>query len=237
MYFSVYNRLRNIQDWLFPGNCLLCRARLPAGADLCPSCDASLPRPEAACPRCAAPLASDAAGNCGACQQRPPAFDAAKAAFRYAAPVDRLIQDLKYHRRLTLARVLGRRLADHVAACDVALPDVIVPVPLHAVRLRERGYNQSLEIARVVSQQLKVPVSAHGAVERVRATVSQTKLAPEARARNVRNAFRISGDFAGQCVALVDDVMTSGHTAAALAKSLKHADASRVSVWVVARAG
>lgn len=237
MDFSVYNRLRNIQDWLFPGNCLLCRARLPAGADLCPACDASLPRPEAACPRCAAPLTTASASNCGACQQRPPAFDAAEAAFRYAAPVDRLIQDLKYHRRLALARVLGGRLAEHLAARGIALPDVIAPIPLHPGRLRERGYNQSLEIARVVSQQLKVPVSAHGAVERVRATVSQTKLAPEARARNVRNAFRISGDFAGQCVALVDDVMTSGHTAAALAKSLKHADASRVSVWVVARAG
>lgn len=237
MDFSVYNRLRNIQDWLFPGNCLLCRARLPAGADLCPSCDASLPRPEAACPRCAAPLATDAAGNCGACQQRPPAFDVAEAAFRYAAPVDRLIQDLKYHRRLALARVLGRRLADHVAARGAPLPEVIVPVPLHATRLRERGYNQSLELARVVARQLDVPLAAHGAVERVRATASQTKLAPEARARNVRNAFRVADDFAGRRVALVDDVMTSGHTAGALAKSLKRAGARSVNVWVVARAG
>lgn len=237
MDFSVYNRLRNIQDWLFPGNCLLCRARLPTGADLCPSCDASLPRPEATCPRCAAPLATDVAGNCGACQQRPPAFDAADAAFHYAAPVDRLIQDLKYHRRLALACVLGRRLADHLVAHGTALPDVIVPVPLHTARLRERGYNQSLELARVVARQLGLPLAAHDAVERVRPTASQTQLAPEARARNVRNAFRVAGDFAGQRVALVDDVMTSGHTAGALAKSLKRASARSVSVWVVARAG
>ncbi len=237
MDFSVYNRLNNIQDWLFPGNCLLCRARLSAGADLCPSCDASLPRSEAACPRCATPLATDAAGNCGACQQRPPAFDAAEAAFRYAAPVDRLIQDLKYHHRLALARVLGRRLADHVAARGTALPDVIVPVPLHAARLRERGYNQSLEVARVVARQLGLPLAAHDAVQRVRPTASQTQLAPEARARNMRNAFRATGNFAGSHVALVDDVMTSGHTAAALAKSLKHAGVRGVRVWVVARAG
>ncbi len=236
MDFSVYNRLRNIQDWLFPGNCLLCRARLPAGEDLCPSCAASLPRSDAACPRCAAPLAAEVAGNCGACQQRPPAFDAAEAAFRYAAPVDRLIQDLKYHRRLALARVLGHRLAGHLVARAVALPDMIVPVPLHPARLRERGYNQSLELARVVARQLNVPLAAHGAVERVRATASQTRLAPEARARNVRNAFRVPGDFSDMRVALVDDVMTSGHTATALAKSLKRAGAGGVSVWVVARA-
>ncbi len=237
MDFSVYNRLINIQDWLFPGNCLLCRARLPAGADLCPPCEASLPRPEATCPRCAAPLAAEAAGNCGACQQHPPGFDAAEAAFRYAAPVDRLIQDLKYHRRLALARVLGRRLADCLTARGTSLPDVIVPVPLHAARLRERGYNQSLELARVVARQLNLPLAAHGAVERVRPTASQTKLTPEARARNVRNAFRTADDFADKHVVLVDDVMTSGHTANALAKSLKHAGACSVNVWVVARAG
>lgn len=236
MDFSVYNRLRNIQDWLFPGNCLLCRARLPAGTDLCPACDASLPRPEAACCRCAAPLTTVSTSNCGACQQHPPAFDAAEAAFRYTAPVDRLIQDLKYHRRLALARVLGRRLAEHLTARAVALPDMIVPVPLHPARLRERGYNQSLELARVVARQLNVPLAAHGAVERVRATVSQTRLAPEARARNVRNAFRVSGNFSDMRVALVDDVMTSGHTATALAKSLKRSGARGVSVWVVARA-
>ncbi len=235
MDFSVYNRIRNIQDWLFPGNCLLCRARLPAGEDLCPPCAASLPRPEAACPRCAAPLAPGATGNCGACQQHPPAFDTAEAAFRYAAPVDRLIQDLKYHRRLALARVLGRRLAEHLATRTTTLPDVIVPVPLHAARLRERGYNQSLELARAVAQQFDVPLATHGAVVRVRATVSQTQLAPEARARNLRNAFRVAGDFAGRHVALVDDVMTSGHTAGSLAKSLKRAGADSVSVWVVAR--
>lgn len=237
MYFSVYNRLRNIQDWLFPGNCLLCRARLPAGADLCPACDISLPRPEATCPRCAAPLATGSAGHCGACLQRPPAFDAAETVFRYAAPVDRLIQDLKYHRRLALARVLGRRLAEHLAKRSIALPDVIAPIPLHAGRLRDRGYNQSLELARVVAGQLNIPLAAHSTVERVRATASQTQLTPEARARNVRNAFRTAGDFTGQHVALVDDVMTSGHTAAALAKCLKRAGAGNVSVWVVARAG
>lgn len=237
MDFLVYNRLRNIQDWLFPGNCLLCRTRLPAGEDLCAPCAASLPRLDAACPRCAAPLTAATGNVCGACQQHAPAFDTAEAAFQYAAPVDRLIQDLKYHRRLALARVLGRRLADHLAARVVVLPDAIVPMPLHATRLRERGYNQSLELARVVARQLDVPLAAHGAVARVRATTSQTRLVPEARARNVRNAFHVSADFSGKRVAIVDDVMTSGHTAAALAKSLKRAGAHSVSAWVVARAG
>lgn len=187
-----------------------------------------------ACPRCAAPLAAGAMGACGACLQRPPAFDAVTAAFRYAAPADRLIQDLKYRRRLALARVLGRRLAAQIAAAP--LPDVIVPVPLHPARLRERGYNQSLELARVLARQLGIPLAAHDAVVRIRPTASQTRLAPEERKRNVRNAFRIAADFSGRHVAIVDDVMTSGHTVNTLAKSFKRAGARCVSVWVVARA-
>ncbi len=228
-------RLRNIQDWLFPGNCLLCAARRPAGQDLCPACAATLPRLEAACPRCAAPLGAPVSSACGACQQRAPLFDAAAAVFRYAAPVDRLIQDLKYHKRLALARLLGGYLADRIVAQDGVLPDVMVPVPLHVTRLRERGYNQSLELARVLAKRLSLPLEAR-TVLRVRATTSQTLLAPDARQRNVRDAFRAEADFSGRRVAIVDDVMTSGHTVNALARCLRRAGATGVVVWVVARA-
>lgn len=228
-------RLRNIQDWLFPGNCLLCAARRPAGQDLCPACAATLPRLEAACPHCAAPLGAPVSSACGACQQRAPFFDAAAAVFRYAAPVDRLIQDLKYHKRLALARLLGGYLADQIVTQDGVLPDVIVPVPLHVTRLRERGYNQSLELARVLAKRLSLPLEAR-TVLRVRATASQTRLSPDARQRNVRDAFRTEADFSGRRVAIVDDVMTSGHTVNALARCLRRAGATGVVVWVVARA-
>ncbi len=172
---------------------------------------------------------------CGACQQRAPHFDAAQAAFRYQPPLDRLVQNLKYHRRLALARVLGNLLADHLDVGAATWPDILVPVPLHRARLRERGYNQSLEIARVVARRFDLPLATR-AVERVRATRPQTTLTSDERRRNVRNVFRAREDFSSRRVAIVDDVMTSGHTVNALAKCLRRAGATNVVVWVVARA-
>lgn len=228
-------RLKNIQTWLFPGHCLLCAARAPTAQPLCAACAAALPRIAIACPRCAAPLAQASAAACGACQQQRLYFDAVQAPFRYQPPMDRLIQGLKYHRRLSLARVLGNLLTQHLDADTTLSPDLLVPVPLHPARLRERGYNQSLELARVVARHFDLPLAAR-AVERVRATAPQTTLTSNGRGRNVRNAFRARADFSHRRVAIVDDVMTSGHTVNALAKCLRRAGATSVAVWVVARA-
>jgi ComF family protein len=162
-------------------------------------------------------------------------FDAAQALFLYQPPVDRLIQNLKYHRQLSLARVLGNLLAKHLDANMTIRPDILVPVPLHPARLRERGYNQSLELARIVARRFDLPLTTH-AVKRVRATPPQTTLTSSERRRNVRNAFHTVSNFSGKRVAIIDDVMTSGHTANALAKCLRRAGAINVMVWVVARA-
>lgn len=145
-----------------------------------------------------------------------------------------MILDLKYHHRLELARTLGRLFAERLRKLSKP-PDAIVPVPLHPSRLRQRGYNQSLEIARVVAKRLDLPIVTRGA-KRVRATAAQTTLPLKQRARNVRNAFAVNGDLKGKHVAIVDDVMTSGHTVGALAKALRRAGAKEISVWVVARA-
>ena len=232
---SAASRATALQDWLFPGNCLLCAARAPAGQPLCAGCAAALPRITIACPRCAAPLAEASTAACGACQQHRLHFDAAQALFHYQPPVDRLIQNLKYHRQLSLARVLGNLLAKHLDANMTIRPDILVPVPLHPARLRERGYNQSLELARIVARRFDLPLTTH-AVRRIRATPPQTTLTSSERRRNVRNAFHTASDFSGKRVAIIDDVMTSGHTANALAKCLRRAGAINVMVWVVARA-
>ncbi|MFL6713829.1 MAG: ComF family protein [Sulfurifustis sp.] len=167
------------------------------------------------------------------CQQEPPAYTTVRAAFRYAAPVDRLIQGAKYGERLDWAALLGRRLAGHIGALTAAA-DVIVPVPLHRSRLRRRGYNQSMEIARPVALALDLPLVS--LVERWRATPPQTALSREERRKNVRNAFRTTGNVAAKRVAVVDDVMTSGATAEMLARCLLKAGAGEVEIWVVARA-
>ena len=232
----IPDRLKSIQQWLFPGICLLCHERIAAGSEFCDTCEASLPRLHDRCRQCAVPLA-DASGpqhRCGACQKHPPAFSRVLAPFGYAAPIDRLIQDLKYQQRLDMARLLGGRLADYVVNRNPEV-DVIAPIPLHAKRLRERGYNQSLEIARPMAEQLGLSLD-YRSGQRTRATPPQTSLPPKARQRNVRNAFKVSTSFKGARVAVVDDVMTTGHTVNAFAACLKKAGAKSIEVWVVARA-
>jgi ComF family protein len=203
---------------------------------LCPPCEAGLPALEHACPQCASPLPPAAGSNtvCGRCQRKPPPFVRTRALYRYEAPVDKLIQRLKFHHELRLARLLGERLAARLAP-EADRPDLIVPVPLHASRLRERGYNQALELARPVARRLNIKLDAFG-VRRVLPTRAQSDLSLAERRRNVRQAFEAVRDYAGLKVAVVDDVMTSGSTAEALARCLKKAGAEEVSVWIVARA-
>lgn len=171
---------------------------------------------------------------CGACQRRPPAFARALALFHYAPPVDQLVHGLKYHGRLELARVLGRLLADALALRSRHI-DVIVPVPLHRARLRARGFNQALELARPIARRLGVPIDYH-CVVRARNTPPQATLAPKARRRNVRGAFVAKGRLDGLRIALVDDVLTTGQTADAVATCLRRAGARQVELWVLARA-
>ncbi|MEJ2508110.1 MAG: ComF family protein [Gammaproteobacteria bacterium] len=227
-----------------PARCVLCGAPGSDGRDLCAGCAADLPRLNPvlgqACSRCAAPLPPSSPGAvCGRCLRRPPPHEATVAAFRYEPPLSRLITELKFHQRLHLARLLGEELAEAVAAAlalraDEA-PQVIVPVPLHRARLRERGYNQALELARPVAARLDIPL-APSLCERVRATSAQTDLPAGRRRANVRGAFRANDCSGIDRVALVDDVLTTGHTVAELARVLKRAGVRRVEVWGCARA-
>jgi len=214
---------------LLPGqDCLLCVGA--CDEVVCASCARALPTTEHACSRCAAPVAL--AGWCGACVTRPPAFDDAAAAFEYRFPVDRLITRFKFSADLAIGRWLGTQLADRVRC--LARPDVIVAPPLAPERLRERGFNQALELAKVVARDLGVPLRNRG-LRRTRATAPQPGLGREARCANLKGAFACGADFRGLEVAIVYDVMTTGATAVALGLVLRSAGATRISVWVAAR--
>jgi ComF family protein len=226
--------LHIIQDWLYPPTCLLCGDPGADGRDLCRDCALDLPYNRCCCPRCGLPLAAESATECGECQRKPPQFDASVAAFRYEEPVRHLIQDLKFHSRYPASRVLGSLLADHLAQRENR-PQCLIPVPLHPARYRSRGFNQSIEIAREVSTLLRVPLDLGGCV-RVRATLPQAELSAAERQRNLRNAFKVLGNYGGLHVALLDDVMTTGATMNELARALRKAGARRIEAWACARA-
>jgi ComF family protein len=229
--------LANIQDWLLPRLCPACGAPAGPGQELCLGCERTLPILLHACPRCAIPYEhADAHGECGTCQKHPPAFTRCLALYRFAPPVDHFIRELKFHQQLGLAQLLGARLAQCLKH-EGQQPDLILPVPLHAARLRERGYNQALEIARPVARILDIPIEAHS-LGRVRATAPQTGMALAARRKNLRGAFALEpgAQLKNLHVALVDDVMTTGSTAQAAAHCLRAAGARDVEIWVIARA-
>lgn len=217
---------------LLPPTCLLCGDRGQPGLDLCAGCHGDLPVPDAACERCGRRLPRNAV--CGACQRRPPPFDAVLSGFEYAMPVDWLVHRFKFGGRLECGRVLSECLARELVARGAGRPDALVPVPLHRRRLRERGFDQAMEIARLLSVRLDVPLDDHRLV-RSRATEQQSTLDARQRRRNLRGAFRVAGKNRKN-VAVVDDVLTTGSTAAECARVLKRAGCRRVSVWVLARA-
>jgi ComF family protein len=217
---------------LFPPRCRLCGDPARAAFRLCRGCEQDLPWLDTACPRCAHPGA--APPGCGRCQRKPPAFDATTALFHYRPPVDYLLKRLKFSSELAIAPVLAGLLAECIAARGTGLPDVLLPVPLHRSRERERGYNQAGLLAARVGRQLALPVAPRLCTRR-RATEPQSLLSPVARRLNLRHAFGVE-TMPPAHVAIVDDVMTTGHTAGELARALKQAGARRVEVWVIARA-
>ena len=215
---------------ILPHQCELCGAS-SSNQLLCPKCDADLPHYLApACPVCALPTPSGEI--CGVCLQRPPAFDRTLAAFSYLFPVDRLLHAFKYSGNLALVETLAKPLAQ--VAAKHPKPDLLMPMPLHPARLKERGFNQSLEIARPISRWLNIPLSAN-AILRTRDTPTQAGLKLKERRRNVRGAFSCDLDLTGKHVAVVDDVMTTGATLNEVSRILKSCGASEVSAWLVAR--
>ena len=176
---------------------------------------------------------------CGRCQQDPPAAIATIALWRYAYPVDRLIQRYKYGAQLALAQFFANEMVRAIDArgdpATVDMVDLVVPVPLAPLRLRERGFNQSAEVARRVARQIGVDYDAR-ALERSRDTAAQAALELRDRSRNVRGAFSANAAVIGRHIALVDDVMTSGATLEELGQTALRSGALSVRNWVIARA-
>jgi len=227
----VYNKaLMRLRRLLAP--CILCGSRetMP-GVSVCEACLNDLALVGTACARCGHGLPSD--GVCGRCLRMPPPFNRTVAPFQYRFPMDRLVRAGKFQARLDVLSMLGRLMVPALDGCDP--PDAIIPVPLHRRRLRARGFNQSLELARPLSLALDAPIDDRWCL-RVRETDQQSALPAGRRHGNVRGCFALDGGRRWRHVAIVDDVMTTGATAAALAEPLTRAGVERIDVWTCCRA-
>jgi ComF family protein len=220
---------------LLPTQCAVCRGW--AHERICADCRQRHAAPQPRCHICAITV-PNATTVCGACLHHPPPFARSVAAVDYAFPWSGLVAAFKFRAALDLAPALAALLADAARGTDSMRPALLLPVPLAAERLAERGMNQAWELARRVSATLGIPARAD-VLRRLIDTPHLADLPREQRAARIRGAFGISpGEVQrvrGQCIALVDDVMTSGATAAEGARTLLAAGATQVQVWVLAR--
>jgi len=234
---TYFQKITHI-DALF-SSCVLCgvhcRTCDETRRSLCDACFVELPFITSnSCHVCALPVAmpSPLCGRCLICR---PAYKKCIATFNYWQPVTYLIQSLKFHDKLAYASLLGTIMADTLETRLDQLPDVIIPVPLHGTRLRERGYNQALELARPIAKKLLVSIDVLSCC-RSRSTSVQSLLSAKDRHKNVAGAFEFSNIEKYKRVAIVDDVMTTGHTINELTSTLLRAGVEEVLVWVCARA-
>ena len=222
--------LKQLHNKLMPGSCLLCGNDSNAQL-LCPACVADLPAlPQHLCPQCNEQTTHGE--RCGACLKEPPAFTKASAIFRYEFPVDRIIHAFKYGHQLAVADWAAGLISPYIKTAEI---DLLIPMPLHPERLRERGFNQSGEIARRISNNKGLALDTNSLV-RSRATSPQAELPMKERARNVRGAFECRNNLSGKRVLLIDDVMTTGATLREAARIVKLHGATQVEVAVLARA-
>jgi len=235
-YSAFIQLYQKFYTWLLPYHCILCRAYCTRKQDLCEDCHAGLPVITHACPRCAQVMTTPGLA-CGTCLSKQPPFDVTHALYLYQEPISNLILNLKFQHTLVNARILGELLLLKIQSdwySEKPLPEVIIPIPLHATRLKERGFNQALEIARPIAHSLDLPID-YTSCARQQATLAQATLHPKERKQNIKNAFQIVKPLPYRHIAVIDDVITTGHTINEFCKTVKKAGVQQIDVWCCAR--
>lgn len=220
---------------LYPFSCLLCGDAASGPWDLCDPCYRQLPRNASACVQCALPLpAGTRDSRCGECQRDPPAFDHSVAPLLYRDEVQRLIAAFKFHGQLSPGRTLSQVMLAALREQSMPIPEVIIPVPIHPQRLSQRGYNQALELARPIARALGCRLDLESC-QRIKPTAPQSSLPLALRQINLRHAFELSRPIQARHLVILDDVMTTGHTARTLARLLRTDPVERLDIWALAR--
>jgi len=235
--------MRLLLDLLFPPHCSLCgtaRNLLP-DISLCRPCSDDLLHNTDACGLCAAPLSAQGTGSitdlCARCIQKKPRYDQLWSPFRYAQPLESMIQQLKFNTRLNFAPLLSTLMIQQLPPefYTQPPPDAIIPMPLHPRRLKQRGFNQSLLLAAPLAKQLQLPIDTKSG-KRIANTEHQTGKNALQRQQNIKGAFTFENKNNYQHVVIFDDVVTTGATVSELSKTIKRAGVRRVDVWCLARA-
>jgi ComF family protein len=226
--------------FLFPKYCPFCQSTIGLNAHYCIECEESIPWLTDACQQCAYPLPKnpDSLLICGECLTKTPAFDLTIAAIHYHPIIQHMVVSFKFSHAFYytefFSSLMTHTIRQKISKKQLDLPEYIIPMPLHKKRLRKRGFNQSLEIAKYFSKALACPID-HALVKRNRSTKPQVGLSKSERQKNLKHAFSVNpNDYSH--IAIFDDVMTTGASANALAKALKDSGIKRVDVWCLARA-
>mgnify|MGYP001304268822 FL=1 len=238
----LQNDIQACIDLLLPAACPWCNRLLPGDktpADICPTCRQGVqPLPPSHCPCCAQPHAtrSDTPHSCENCLRHPPHFSKVYAVGCYTGTLKETIHRFKYRDNPGLSSSLGKlMIAELTTNLGHFQPALVVPVPLHPRRLRQRGYQQALELAKPVAKHLHAPLEVH-LLQRIKTTPPQQGQNAAARQRNLHKAFAAGRPLAGEQILLIDDVMTTAATARECAKTLKENGAGEIHVAVLGRA-
>ncbi|MBA4371692.1 MAG: ComF family protein [Thermodesulfovibrio sp.] len=228
------NIISGIFNTLYPSTCPACSLKTDtiAAAPFCLSCWSTMSKyTGASCRICAEPFMTEYSGICGHCIKNPPPFSKALCFGRYEKVLAQAIHALKFQKIKRLHRPLGKLLLQ----LELPQVDAVIPIPMHLNGLRERGFNQSLLLAKVVAEGTRTPLIIDRLIKG-KETPPQIGLTAKERTANLSGAFSALRSFSGMRILLVDDVMTTGATARAGAKALRLAGADDVTVCTLARA-
>lgn len=234
----IQHTVKKIVASILPRMCLLCHSSATTAFDLCQACYADLPFLHYTCPRCSHPFPRfSAEDRCDFCQKNAPLpFDRTFALFGYQQPITKLIMDLKFGQALINAKLLGKLLGHRIQTDwyrKETLPELLIPMPLHPTRLKERGYNQAIEIAKALKF-LGIPIDVN-LTQRIKPTRPQATLSAAEREKNICDAFSVLKPLKVHHIAVLDDVITTGSTLITFCRLLKNQGVPRIDVWCCAR--
>ena len=224
-----------INYFVFPSACFICEQTTQESI-ICHDCHQSLPFNQRACTICAMPL-TESKTLCGHCIKIKKPWTTAFIPFHYKTPIDYLIKEMKFNANFAYLHLLAHLFfLAYQAQNKTNLPEVIIPVPLHPSRLSQRGYNQSLELAKIISRLFNIPIDNHY-IQRHKKTLPQSSLNIQARSKNLKNSFKINpkNKHRYQQVVILDDVVTTGTTMTEIVKVIKKQGVLVCDIWALAK--